>query len=85
MIFKENEYKFIHELDSGRFGKTLLIKDVNVNKIYYGICFVLYITNIFKPTLIGIALMFGIVNAFDSIVSYIVYRYLLNKEVYLKN
>ena len=68
-------------------GKTqyMLFESVVTNIIYYGICFVLYIANIFKPTLIGIALMFGIGNAFDSIVSYIAYRYLLNKEVNLKN
>ena len=68
-------------------GKTqyMLFESVVTNIIYYGICFVLYIANIFKPTLIGIALMFGIGNAFDSIVSYIAYRYLLNKKVYLKN
>ena len=64
-------------------GKTeyMLFESVVTNIIYYGICFVLYITNIFKPTLIGIALMFGIGNAFDSIVSYIAYRHLLKKEV----
>ena len=63
-------------------GKTeyMLFESVVTNIIYYGICFVLYITNIFKPTLIGIALMFGIGNAFDSIVSYIAYRYLFKKE-----
>lgn len=32
--------------------------------------------NIFKPTLIGIALMFGIGNAFDSLVSLIAYLFL---------
>ena len=41
---------------------------------------ILYITNIFKPTLVGIALMFGIGNAFDSIVSGVVYWYLLKKN-----
>ena len=51
------------------------------NTIYYGICFILYITNIFQPTLIGIALMFGIGNAFDSIVSFIAYKFLLKKEI----
>ena len=40
----------------------------------------LYITNVFEPTLLGIVLMFGIGNAFDSIVSGIVYWYMINKE-----
>ena len=65
-------------------GKTnyMLFESVVTNIIYYGVCFVLYISGVFKPSLIGIALMFGIGNAFDSIVSYIAYRYLLkrNKE-----
>ena len=45
----------------------------------FGVCFVLYITHIFEPTLIGIALMFGIGNAFDSIVSGGTYWYLMKK------
>lgn len=63
-------------------GKTsyMLFESVVTNTIYYGICFILYITNIFQPTLLGIALMFGIGNAFDSIVSFIAYKYLLKKE-----
>lgn len=63
-------------------GKTnyMLFESIVTNIVYYGICFVLYITNVFKPTLVGIALMFGIGNAFDSIVSGIVYWYLLKKK-----
>lgn len=63
-------------------GKTqyMLFESVVTNTIYYGICFVLYITNIFQPTLLGIALMFGIGNAFDSVVSFIAYKYLLKKH-----
>lgn len=59
-------------------GKThyMLFESVLTNIIYYGICFVLFVMNIFKPTLIGIALMFGIGNAFDSLVSLIVYLFL---------
>ena len=62
-------------------GKThyMLFESVVTNIVYYGICFVLYITGIFEPTLIGIALMFGIGNAFDSVVSGIAYWYLLKK------
>ncbi len=63
-------------------GKTnyMLFESVVTNVIYYGIAFVLYITNIWTPTLIGIALLFGIGNAFDSIVSFFAYRYLLKKQ-----
>ena len=34
----------------------------------------------FNPSLIGIALMFGIGNAFDSIVSFIAYAFLLKRN-----
>lgn len=62
-------------------GKTnyMLFESIVTNIIYYGICFILYITNIFKPSLLNIALMFGIGNIFDSIVSGIAYWYLLKK------
>ena len=63
-------------------GKThyMLFESIVTNVIYYGICFILYITNIFQPTLSGIALMFGFGNMFDSIVSFIVYIYMLKKN-----
>ena len=63
-------------------GKTnyMLFESVATNSIYYGAAFVLYVTNIWSPTLMGIALLFGIGNAFDSIVSMIAYIYLLKKE-----
>lgn len=77
-------YAFQNIFDSTFYGlgKThyMLFESVVTNVVYYGICFILYITNIFEPTLLGIALMFGIGNAFDSIVSYIAYRYLIKKE-----
>ena len=65
-------------------GKTnyMLFESVVTNIIYYGICFILYVTNVFKPTLLGIALMFGIGNAFDSIVSYVAFIFL--KKRYFK-
>ncbi len=68
-------------------GKTnyMLFESIVTNTIYYGICFILYISNIFRPTLLGIALMFGIGNAFDSIVSFVAYRYLLKKEKVIYN
>lgn len=63
-------------------GKThyMLFESVVTNTIYYGIAFILYINNLWTPTLIGIALMFGFGNAFDSIVSLLAYVYLLKKE-----
>lgn len=63
-------------------GKTnyMLFESLATNIIYYGSAFVLYITNKWVPTLTGIALLFGIGNAFDSIVSFIAYTYFLRKE-----
>ena len=63
-------------------GKTnyMLFESVVTNTVYYGIAFVLYITNVWTPTLTGIALLFGIGNAFDSIVSFVAYEFLLKKE-----
>lgn len=34
MIFKEKKYRFIHELDSGNFGKTFLIKDNYIDELF---------------------------------------------------
>ena len=63
-------------------GKTnyMLFESVVTNTIYYGIAFALYATNVWIPTLMGIALLFGIGNAFDSIVSLVAYVFLLKKE-----
>ena len=63
-------------------GKTnyMLFESVVTNTIYYGIAFILYATGIWVPTLTGIALLFGIGNAFDSIVSLGAYVFLLQKQ-----
>ena len=52
-------------------GKTnyMLFESVVTNTIYYGVAFILYLADVWTSTLIGIALLFGIGNAFDSIVS----------------
>ena len=63
-------------------GKTnyMLFESVVTNTIYYGIAFILYATNVWTPSLTGIALLFGIGNAFDSVVSLVAYAFLLRKE-----
>ena len=77
-------YAFQNVFDSIFYGlgKTnyMLFESVVTNTIYYGIAFVLYITGIWTPSLIGIALLFGIGNAFDSIVSLGAFAFLLKKE-----
>ena len=63
-------------------GKTnfMLFESVVTNTVYYGTAFILYLSNIWTPSLMGIALLFGIGNAFDSIVSLVAYVYLLKKR-----
>lgn len=63
-------------------GKTsyMLLESVVTNTIYYGTFFALYLTGVWTPTLIGIAVMFGCGNAFDSVVSGAAYWYYLKKN-----
>jgi len=63
-------------------GKTnyMLFESVITNTIYYGAAFILYLTGIWVPTLTGIALLFGVGNAFDSIVSFGAYVFFLRKQ-----
>ena len=63
-------------------GKThyMLFESIVTNSIYYGIAFILYITGVWQPTLIGFALLFGIGNAFDTVVSLAAYIFLLKKN-----
>ena len=63
-------------------GKThyMLFESIVTNLIYYGIAFILYVAGVWQPTLIGIALLFGIGNAFDTIVSLGAYWFLLKKH-----
>ena len=63
-------------------GKThyMLFESIVTNSVYYGIAFILWICGVWQPTLIGIALLFGIGNAFDTIVSLGAYWFLLKKN-----
>ena len=77
-------YAFQNVFDSTFYGlgKTnyMLFESVVTNTIYYGIAFILYLCGAWQPTLIGIALLFGIGNAFDAIVSLVAYLFLLKKK-----
>ena len=63
-------------------GKTdyMLFESIVTNTVYYGTLFILYLTGVFVPTLTGIAIMFGVGNAFDSVVSGAAYAYFLKKN-----
>ena len=77
-------YAFQKVFDSTFYGlgkiNYMLFESVVTNVIYYGGAFILYLCGIWQPTLIGIALLFGIGNAFDSIVSLVAYIFLLKKK-----
>ena len=77
-------YAFQNVFDSTFYGlgKTnyMLFESVVTNTIYYGTAFILYLCGAWQPTLIGIALLFGIGNAFDAIVSLAAYIFLLKKK-----
>lgn len=60
----------------------MLFESVVTNLLYYGTFFVLYLTDAWTPTLIGIALMFGGGNAFDTVVSGIAYLHFRKKLHY---
>ena len=63
-------------------GKTnyMLFESLVTNTVYYGVAFILFLTGVWTPSLIGIAFLFGIGNVFDSIVSLGAFSYLLKKE-----
>ena len=77
-------YAFQNVFDSVFYGlgKTsyMLFESVVTNTVYYGIAFVLYLTGIWTPSLLSVALLFGIGNAFDSLVSLAAFAFLLKKE-----
>lgn len=77
-------YAFQNVFDSTFYGlgKTnyILFESVVTNTIYYGGAFILYLCGAWQPTLVGIALLFGIGNAFDAIVSLVAYVFLLKKK-----
>lgn len=63
-------------------GKTnyMLIQSMCIDGFYYGIMFILYLSGIFVPTLLGICLMFGIGMALDFVPTMILYIRLLKNE-----
>ena len=77
-------YAFQNVFDSTFYGlgKTnyMLFESVVTNTLYYGTAFILYLCGVWTPSLIGIALLFGIGNAFDAIVSLAAYIFLLKKK-----
>jgi len=63
-------------------GKTsyMLFQSIVINAVYYGALYILYVTGIYKPTLELIALMFAGGIAFDSILTYFMFAWMLKKR-----
>ncbi|GHV00268.1 hypothetical protein FACS1894211_07210 [Clostridia bacterium] len=63
-------------------GKTnyMLIQSICIDAVYYGFMFILYVTGVFVPTILGISLMFGIGMTLDFIPTMILYIYMLKKK-----
>ncbi|MBR3640577.1 MAG: multidrug transporter [Oscillibacter sp.] len=77
-------YAFQNVFDCTFYGRgrtdLMLLESVVTNAVYYGAFFVLYLTGVWTPSLLGVALMFGGGNAFDSVVSAVVYARFLKKN-----
>lgn len=63
-------------------GKTnyMIIQSLCIDSFYYRIMFILYLTGVFIPTLLGIALMFGVGITLDFIPTMFLYIRMLKKE-----
>ena len=81
-------YAFQNVFDATFYGlgetQYMLFESVATNTIYYGAAFILYLCGAWTPSLTGIALLFGIGNAFDAIVSLGAYIYLLKKNRFIR-
>ena len=77
-------FAFNSIIDSTFYGlgltKYMLIQSICIDVVYYGIAFILYITGIYQPTLIGISIMFGLGMMLDLIPASILYFRMLRKR-----
>ena len=63
-------------------GKTqyMLFQSVVINTVFYGTLFILYVTGIYQPTLMLIAIMFAAGIAFDSLLTYGMFVWMLRRR-----
>ena len=63
-------------------GKTeyMLFQSIVINTLFYGTLFILYVTGLYVPTLELIALMFAAGIAFDSLLTYGMFYWMLKKK-----
>ncbi|MCK9330625.1 MAG: multidrug transporter, partial [Candidatus Cloacimonetes bacterium] len=77
-------FAFNNVIDSIFYGigktKYMLFQSVIINTVFYGFLFILYITKIYQPTLVLIAIMFATGTALDSILTYGMFAWMLKKK-----
>ncbi len=77
-------FAFNNVIDSIFYGigktKYMLFQSVVINAIFYGTAYILYATGIYEPTLTKIALMFAGGIAFDSLLTYGIFIWMLKKR-----
>ncbi len=63
-------------------GKTqyMLFQSIVINTLFYGTLFILYVTGVYQPTLQIIALMFAAGIAFDSLLTYGMFYWMLRRR-----
>jgi Na+-driven multidrug efflux pump len=74
-------FAFNNAIDSIFYGigktKYMLFQSVIINTVFYGVLFILYILDIYQPTLMLIALMFAAGIAFDSLLTFGMFLWML--------
>ncbi|MDY0209681.1 MAG: MATE family efflux transporter [Bacilli bacterium] len=77
-------FAFNNVIDSIFYGigktKYMLFQSVIINTVFYGFLFILYITKIYQPTLVLIAIMFATGTALDSLLTYGMFAWMLKKK-----
>lgn len=63
-------------------GKTkyMLFQSVVINSVFYGVLFILYVTDVYQPTLLLITIMFASGIAFDSLLTYGMFVWMLRRK-----
>lgn len=83
-VFFYITFAFNNVIDSVFYGigKTnyMLFQSVVINSVFYGTLFILYLLGIYKPTLGLIAVMFAAGIAFDSLLTYLMFIWMLKKR-----
>lgn len=77
-------FAFNNVIDSIFYGigktKYMLFQSVIINTLFYGTLFVLYLADIYQPTLMLIAIMFAAGIALDSLLTYGMFIWMLKKR-----